>query len=66
MPGLGGSLAGGATLIVIGLILLSHTQFGASLEWLENWWPVAVIGFGGYLVFKAMQEKSGGDTESTE
>ncbi len=65
-PSLGGSIAGGAALIVIGLILLSHTLFGASLEWLENWWPVAVIGFGGYLVFKAMQEKSGGDTESTE
>jgi hypothetical protein len=63
-PSLGGSLAGGAALIVIGLVLLSNTLFGASLEWLESWWPVALIGFGGYLVFKAMQEKAGGDTES--
>ena len=65
-PSLGGSLAGGAALVVIGLILLSNTLFGASLEWLENWWPVAVVGFGGYLVYKAMREKSSGDTESFE
>ncbi len=65
-PSFGGSIAGGAILIVIGLVVLSHTAFGASLEWLESWWPLAVIGFGGYLVFKAMQEKSGGDTESSD
>ena len=65
-PGLGGSFAGGAALIVIGLVVLSNTAFGASLDWLENWWPVALVGFGGYLVFKAMQEKSAGDTESLE
>jgi TM2 domain-containing membrane protein YozV len=63
-PSLGGSLAGGAALVIIGVILLSYTMFGVSLQWLESWWPVALIGFGGYLVYKAMQEKSGGDTES--
>lgn len=65
-PSLGGSMAGGAALILIGLILLSNTALGASLEWLENWWPVALVGFGGYLVYKAMQDKSGGDSESSE
>lgn len=65
-PSLGGSMMGGAALIVIGLILLSNTLFGASLEWLESWWPVVLVGFGGYLVYRAMQEKSGGNDESFE
>ena len=65
-PGLGGSLAGGAALIIIGLVVLSHTAFGASLEWLEDWWPLVLVGFGGYLVYKAMQERAAGDNESLE
>ncbi len=59
-PSLGGSMAGGAVLILLGLVLLSNTAFGASLDWLENWWPVALVGLGGWLVYKAMQENSGG------
>ena len=66
VPSLGGSLAGGAALIVIGLVLLSHTLWGASLAWLEDWWPVVLVGFGGYLVYKAIQDKAGGDSESSE
>ena len=65
-PGIGGSIAGGAALVVIGLVLLSNTLFGASLDWLENWWPVALVAFGGYLVYKAMQEKAAGDSESLD
>jgi hypothetical protein len=65
-PSLGGSMAGGAVLILIGLILLSNTAFNASLEWLEDWWPVALIGFGGWLVYRAMQDKSAKDDESFE
>ena len=61
-PGLRGSIIGGAALILVGLIILSHTAFGASLAWLEDWWPLAVVGFGAYLVFKAMQEKSAGES----
>ncbi|RPJ72963.1 MAG: hypothetical protein EHM24_08620, partial [Acidobacteria bacterium] len=38
-----GSLAGGAALVVVGLVLLSNTLFGMSLAWLEQWWPVAFI-----------------------
>ena len=53
----GGSIAGGVILIAAGFILLLHTRFGVSLDWLEYWWPVAPMLFGAYLVFKAIQEK---------
>jgi hypothetical protein len=65
-PSLGGSMAGGAVLILLGLVLLSNTAFGASLDWLEDWWPVALVGFGGWLVYKARQGKPGSVDDSAD
>lgn len=64
-PGLGGSMVGGAILIVVGTLLLANTRFDISLEWLEEWWPAAIILFGAYLFFKAYQERSAGDDSGT-
>ncbi|MFQ5526430.1 MAG: hypothetical protein ACE5GX_09245 [Thermoanaerobaculia bacterium] len=58
VPGFRGSLVGGVTLVIVGLILLANTRFGVSLDWIEEWWPLAIVGFGGYLAYKALQEKS--------
>ena len=58
VAGLRGSVAGGAILIVAGVVLLAHTRFGVSLEWLEAWWPLAPILFGAYLVAKGVQGKA--------
>lgn len=57
MPSLGGSIVGGLALIVGGAILLSNTAFDLSLAWLEDWWPVAPILFGVYLLGRAIQER---------
>ncbi len=61
--GLRGSVVGGAALVVVGSVLLANTRFGMSLEWIEYWWPAAIIGFGAYLVYRAVKEKA--DSEST-
>lgn len=58
MPGLGGSIFGGAALMVVGFVLLLNTRFGMSLEWLEEWWPVLLMAFGAYLLIKAISERS--------
>lgn len=50
---LGGSYFGGAALLIFGVIALSNTAFGFSLDWLNDWWPLAPIAFGAYLVYKA-------------
>ena len=55
VPSLSGSVAGGVTLMAVGLVLLGNTAFGMSLAWVEQWWPVAFIVFGGYLAWKAKQ-----------
>ena len=57
MPRPGGSIFGGSALIIVGFLLLMHTKFGFSLEWVEQWWPLAPMIFGAYLVYRAVQDK---------
>lgn len=45
-----GSLLGGIVLIVAGTILFTNTRLGYSLYWLEEWWPLAAVGLGIYLI----------------
>jgi len=61
-PGFRGSIFGGATLIAGGFILLLHTRFGISLDWVEQWWPVAPMIFGAYLLVRAIQERQAAQT----
>ena len=56
-PGIGGSIFGGASLIIAGLVLLLHTRFGMTLDWVEEWWPVAPMIFGAYLLGRALLER---------
>ncbi len=57
VPGVGGSIAGGALLAVFGLISFSNTALGFELDWLEVWWPVLPIGLGLYLIVRGVQER---------
>jgi hypothetical protein len=57
-----GTLAGGAALVLVGVIALSHTLFGVPLDWIEQWWPVALIGVGAWLIYPAFAAKKGNDT----
>jgi hypothetical protein len=56
-PGFRGSLAGGISLVALGALLLSNTLFGVSLDWVEDWWPVVLIGFGAFLAWRALQDR---------
>ncbi|HKB08185.1 MAG TPA: DUF5668 domain-containing protein [Candidatus Polarisedimenticolia bacterium] len=56
-PGFRGSIAGGITLIAAGFVLLLHTRFGVSLDWVEEWWPVAPMILGAYLLGRAILER---------
>lgn len=57
VPGRNGSLAGGTALLAIGFALLLHTRFGVRLDWIEDWWPVAPMVLGGYLIYMALAER---------
>ena len=47
-----GSLVGGIVMVVIGAIALAHTRFGMSLDWVEHWWPLALVLGGAYLIWQ--------------
>jgi len=64
MPGSRGTLFGGILLIAAGAILTGHTGFGYSLEWLESWWPIALVILGVYLIYRNVMERKKEDSES--
>jgi hypothetical protein len=57
LPRGGGSLAGGVALVLVGLLLVANTAFGMPLDWLERWWPMALVLVGVYLVVEAVRAK---------
>jgi hypothetical protein len=52
-----GSLAGGVVLIAFGLVVFTNTMFGWSLEWVQRWWPLALVAAGAWLVYQARTAK---------
>lgn len=57
VPGFRGSILGGIVIAATGVVLLLHTRFDVSLDWLEEWWPAALVLFGAYLVWKAWADR---------
>jgi len=64
LPAVGGSRTGGVILMLLGVVLVLHTGFDLEMEWLEDWWPLALIGLGGWLFYKSRREQAGMAGES--
>jgi hypothetical protein len=52
MPGLKGSVPLGVLLMVVGALIFLNTKFDVSMEWLEEWWPLAMVAAGAWLFVK--------------
>ena len=52
----GGSLFGGITLVVLGLLILLDLRGVLSLEWIKDWWPLFLVVLGGRLVWQARRK----------
>lgn len=52
-----GTVIGGVALVLVGLIALSNTLFGMPLEWIEKWWPLALIAVGVWLIYPSFTPK---------
>lgn len=57
MPGLQGSMILGVVVMVASGIFLSNTLFDVSLDWVEDWWPVAPLLFGAYLLVRGIIDR---------
>ena len=58
-----GSFAGGVLLVAVGVTLFLNTMFRVPLDWLAQWWPLALVGAGAWLIYadrraKALAEES--------
>lgn len=60
MTGVRGSIFGGSVLVFVGLSLFLHTRFDVPLDWIAEWWPLAITIFGAYLVYRAIQDRGAG------
>lgn len=70
-PRLGGSVAGGVALVAAGLVLFAHTMFGVPLEWIQQWWPMGLVGVGVWLIVASIRsrrapEGAGGAASGTD
>ena len=52
-----GSLVGGVALVLVGLVLLSHTSLGFSLAWIDHWWPIAFVAVGAWLIYPSISKR---------
>jgi hypothetical protein len=52
-----GRILGGLLLIAVGTLSIAHIRFHISMDWLQNWWPVALVIVGVYLVWQAVMER---------
>jgi len=58
LPESGGGLVFGVALLVVGVLALLHNLLDVSMAWIEDWWPVVLVGTGGWLVWRSRQEKA--------
>jgi hypothetical protein len=59
-----GTLAGGVALVLVGVVALSNTLFGLPLDWLEKWWPLALIAVGAWLIYPSLAGKKKADASA--
>ena len=53
-----GSFAGGVLLVAVGVTLFLNTMFDVPLDWLAQWWPLALVGAGAWLIYADRQAKA--------
>lgn len=52
-----GSLWGGLALITTGFLVFLNTKFDVSMDWIEEWWPLLVVGVGVYLIVRHVKSR---------
>jgi hypothetical protein len=53
-----GSFAGGVLLVVVGVMLFLNTMFRVPLDWLAQWWPLALVAAGAWLIYADRRAKA--------
>ncbi len=51
-----GALYGGILMVVVGVAAFANIQFGMRFDWIERWWPLALVILGAFLIYRSMNE----------
>lgn len=57
VPGGRGSVPVGVFLVVIGTLFLLDLNTNLSMNWIEDWWPLVLVGGGVWLMIKARRKE---------
>ncbi len=60
--GYGGSIAGGA-LLLVGLLAALESYFGIDIDWILNLWPLFLMALGAWFLFSSLRAKLGRDED---
>ncbi len=56
LPSARGSLPAGIVLVIVGVLFLLDLNTDISMDWVENWWPVFLVGGGVWLIVKSRRQ----------
>ena len=65
-PSVGGNLAFGVFLAVVGALLTLDNIFDINLEWLIDWWPMLLFLVGIWVIINAIRERRSDGEDSNE
>jgi hypothetical protein len=57
VPGARGSIPVGVFLVVMGTLFLLDLNTDLSMTWIEDWWPLVLVGGGVWLIVKARRKE---------
>lgn len=58
LPEAGGGMFLGGAMLLVGVLALAHNVLGVSMAWVEDWWPLALVATGGWIVWRSRREKA--------
>lgn len=66
LPTRGSAIAAGVLLIGAGFLSLLNVRFGVSMSWMREWWPLAPVGFGIWLLVRGLQDRRSSERQQPE
>jgi len=57
LPSARGSLPAGIALVIVGGLFLLDLNTDVSLDWIEDWWPLLLVGGGLWMIFRSRRRE---------
>lgn len=58
LPEAGGGFFLGGAMLLVGVLALLHNVLDVSMDWVADWWPLALVATGGWIVWRSRRDKA--------